>query len=213
MGCRVKQFATGGQLQDQAYVEVKSNCWKESEADWVIIVDLDEWLEIRSIDLDVYEAAGVSIVAAHGTLLVWENDTADLNEPPSKANHPDGSYYNKACLFDRREITAFDVGIGAHTLDKCAGQVNWLHDAKVPLPPPLLYHVKYFSQAHLMERHRKYNIRLSKLNKEKRWGWQYLDEARKDIPQRFIDLRKSAVPVPNLNGSSLFRQGEGGSPI
>ena len=44
------------------------------------------------------------------------------------------------------------------------GQVHWLHDANLPLTPPLLYHVKYFSQAYLMERHRKYNASISKLN-------------------------------------------------
>lgn len=212
LGCRVVEFATDGELQDETYVEVKSNCWKESEADWVIIVDLDEWLEIRPIDLDVYEAAGVSIVKALGTSLVWKNDTTDLNDTPYKVNHPDPGY-DKACLFDRRQVTAYHVGIGAHTLENSAGQVHWLHDADPPLPPPLLYHVKYFSQEYLLERHRKYNARLSKVNQEKGWGVHYVDESRKHIPQRFIDERENAVPVPNLKGSSLFRRGEGGSPI
>jgi len=212
LGCRVVPFATEGQLQDQAYVDIKSNCWKQSEADWAIIVDLDEWLDVRPKDLDLYEAAGISVVNTDAVTLVWQNDTTNLSEPPLRIPGATSGWNSKPCMFDRRKITVYTVDPGAHNLH-CEGEVKWLREANPPIPAPPLYHIKYFSEAYLTERHRKYNARLSEHNLKMGWGGQYFDKALLEIPGRFSDERKNAMPVSNLNGSSLFRRGEGGSPL
>lgn len=47
MGCDVKKFGKKGELSDQAYLDVKNQCWKNSDADWVIVCDCDEVLFIN----------------------------------------------------------------------------------------------------------------------------------------------------------------------
>jgi glycosyltransferase involved in cell wall biosynthesis len=40
--CEVVHFGTVGKLEDKEYIKVKNNCWKNSNADWVIVCDSDE---------------------------------------------------------------------------------------------------------------------------------------------------------------------------
>ena len=39
-------YSTGGKINDFKYLEIKNNAWKKSrgKADWVIVVDMDEFL-------------------------------------------------------------------------------------------------------------------------------------------------------------------------
>ena len=41
-GCSLVSFGSPGKLEDDQYKEIKNNCWKESNADWVIVCDCDE---------------------------------------------------------------------------------------------------------------------------------------------------------------------------
>lgn len=214
LGCRVISYSTGGHLDDRTNMDLKNNCFKTSEADWIIIVDLDEWVDVRPIDLDLYEAAGVTIVKTEGVTLVWESDTLDLNELPMTVQGDIDltSKYSKPCLFDKRSITEFNSGPGGHVASP-EGHVKWLADATPPILPPRLYHAKYFNETYLLERTMASNKRLSEENKSNGWGQQYFDSAMGSVSKRIRDIRQAAEPLHELNGTSIFVPGEGGSPI
>lgn len=209
LGCHVVSFSSEGTLSDSKYVEVKSNCWKKSEADWVVIVDLDEWLDIRPTDLDDYEKRNVTIVKAEPSVLIWENDTNNLTDPPysTPLTASEEEWYAKPCLFDRRKITQYVTNPGGHTLAKQEGQINWLHNASSPVASPRLYHIKFFDEKYLLNRYEKYNRRMSEENRQRGWATHYhVDEVAKTFEER----RKKLEPVPGLKeGASIFQIEEG----
>jgi glycosyltransferase involved in cell wall biosynthesis len=43
-GANIIQFNTNNIFDDNVHVNIKNNCWKESKADWVIIIDVDEFV-------------------------------------------------------------------------------------------------------------------------------------------------------------------------
>jgi hypothetical protein len=214
LGCYVFSFGSEGELADRKYMEIKSNCWKQSEADWVVIVDLDEWLDIRPADLDLYEARNITIVKGDPSILIWKNDTVDLTDPPYSTAITDSEkiLYAKPFLFDRRQITAYAINPGGHSLSALGGQVNWLHDASPSLAAPKLYHVKYFHQGYLKKRYKTYSRRISEENRQNGWGGQYFKENLHEVSTLFRERRQKMAPVPGLlEGTSLFQKGEGDS--
>jgi glycosyltransferase involved in cell wall biosynthesis len=50
MGCEVQSFGIPGVLDDREYTKLKNNCWKGSDADWVIVVDADEIIVPRDLN-------------------------------------------------------------------------------------------------------------------------------------------------------------------
>jgi hypothetical protein len=209
LGCHVVSFSSEGTLSDSKYVEVKSNCWKKSEADWVVIVDLDEWLDIRPTDLDDYEGRNVTCVKAEPSILIWKNDTNDLTEPPysTPLTAFEEEWYAKPCLFDRRKITEYALNPGGHTLAKQEGQINWLHDVFSPVASPRLYHVKFFDEKYLLNRYEKYNQRMSEENQRRGWATHYYVH---EVAKMFEERRKKLEPVPGLKeGGSIFQIEEG----
>jgi len=55
-GAIVRMFGIEEQLNDQEYIKLKNNCWKGSDADWVIVCDADEILWHENL-IDILQAA------------------------------------------------------------------------------------------------------------------------------------------------------------
>ena len=47
MGAKVVFLETHNQANDQIFMDMKNNCWKGSNADWVIVTDFDELVHHR----------------------------------------------------------------------------------------------------------------------------------------------------------------------
>src|SRR5574343_401098 len=44
LGAKVLPLPTGNEVNELVFLQMKNNCWKDSKADWVIIVDTDEFI-------------------------------------------------------------------------------------------------------------------------------------------------------------------------
>src|SRR4030066_1175068 len=44
MGAEIWSYDVPDEIDDRWFTELKNNCWKESKADWVMIVDADEFI-------------------------------------------------------------------------------------------------------------------------------------------------------------------------
>jgi len=51
MGAEVWRYDVPDEINDQWFLKLKNNCWKESRADWVIIVDADEFVYHPQIEI------------------------------------------------------------------------------------------------------------------------------------------------------------------
>jgi len=49
MGAEVWSYNVKDEIDDQWFTQLKNNCWKESRADWVMVVDADEFIYHRNI--------------------------------------------------------------------------------------------------------------------------------------------------------------------
>jgi len=95
-------------IEDSAQ-ELKSNVWKSSKADWVIVCDLDELVQIDSKELD--KLKDIDLIQFKGYHMVNKDSVKELKD--INYGFPDW-YYNKACVF-RPTIEKVDFDKGAHT--------------------------------------------------------------------------------------------------
>ena len=47
LGCNVGEYETNGEIRDDLLMRFKNSIWKKSLADFVIVVDCDEWVDIN----------------------------------------------------------------------------------------------------------------------------------------------------------------------
>lgn len=173
MGCRYIPYDSGGKIRDDIYLDIKNNCWKNSKADWVIVCDIDEFLEV---DFDCSES---TIISVKGYDVI-----GDLNSRIGVSN----KLYSKNVMFKPSEIKEINYLAGCH-YSKPEGNIKFSRNIAK------LLHRKYISEDYVLERHLMYQERLSDVNKKFGWGIEYQNVERKKIEEKFVELRKNAIEV------------------
>lgn len=120
---------------------LRNNCWKDSEAEWIIVVDQDELINISLADLasiedyDVIKFKGYNMV---GT------DSPDPRDFTYGQLHP---WYCKSLMF-RKSIGEINYTPGAHTVNP-PGEVRWCrYHFTMFHYPKRLYSKDHFIQAY-----------------------------------------------------------------
>ena len=116
LGCRVRSWASGDQIDDHLFVELKNEVWKHHTDGWVIVADMDEWLCVTSIELKQAAARGITVLRTSGWNIVAESEREDLSDLDLHAlDH--GVHMgsrDKLVAFRPDAVTAMRYGIGAH---------------------------------------------------------------------------------------------------
>ena len=182
---------------------MKNGAWRTSTADWVMMLDADEWVDVWPQDLAAYETANVTAVKTKGVFLVWPDDTTDLSTAPRGVWDPESldpshripkvQAYDKPALFFRSALTDIGTSVGGHQATP-HGRVKWLSETR--LPSPRLYHAKYFDLATAISRSKEYSLRMSDENKQNGWSARYNDISLTRIAREFEYLRQKAKPLP-----------------
>jgi hypothetical protein len=172
-GCKYIPYDSGGQIRDDIYLDIKNNCWKNSKADWVIVCDIDEFLEV---DFDYSDS---TILSVRGLDMVGFIDS-NLGVP--------NKLYSKNIMFKPSEIKEINYLAGCH-YSKPEGNIKFSRNVAN------LLHRKYISEDYVLARHLMYQERLSDVNKKFGWGIEYQNVERKKIEDKFIELRKNAIEV------------------
>ena len=203
LGCRVHSMVTNQSLSDGAHTAMNNQAWKASNADWVMMLDVDEWVDVWPHDLAVYETHNVTAIKTRGVYLVWPEDTLDLSDPPrgvwdaagwnASYRIPHLDLYDKPALFYRNAFTDVGISPGGHTATP-VGRLKWLSETRTP--PPRLYHARYFDAASTFARSKVYLARMSAENKEHGWGGHYEDVSADLIASQFVYLRRMSKPLP-----------------
>jgi len=61
MGAEIWSYDVKDEINDQWFTDLKNNCWKESKADWVMIVDADEFIYHPQIE-DILTKSAATII-------------------------------------------------------------------------------------------------------------------------------------------------------
>lgn len=185
-GCEAQVFGIAGELNDHEYLKVKNHCWKNSDADWVIVCDADEILVgnmpiTMPIILD-----GYTIVKPQGYSMysnqIPVNNWTELNTGVKDDN------YSKLVMFRPNKIKEIGYIYGCHEA-KPIGEVDYLAGAF-----KLLHYKAVGGAERLAGRHALYASRLSQINKKWKLGHQYL-EPREQTIKYFNDNLALAKPL------------------
>lgn len=123
----VISFDTGGEMNEHVLTHIRNNCWKQSNADFVLVVDVDEVFYSKDIisELKKMKKQGIGAVACNWYALCGDNvpeykEGLLLHQQIGKAykqhiNHREGfGGYGKIQLFNPKLAVDMHYSLGMH---------------------------------------------------------------------------------------------------
>jgi glycosyltransferase involved in cell wall biosynthesis len=175
LGCEVITYSTNNKLSDSKYLEIKNNVWKQAKTDWVIVCDVDEFLEVNESHLNTNQ----TLYKAKGFNMFNLDNLEDITQVQYGL---EAIQYDKTILFNKRYIKEINYGAGCHTCNP-SGDIIY-----TDINPPL-YHMKFLNVDLLVEKYKSYASRLSDENLRMKWGYHY-QQAEQDIRDSFHNWSK-----------------------
>lgn len=168
LGFEIRSFGWKGRLDDQDYLNVKNNCWKEcigTGIDYVIICDADEFICIDDLKGTTPIVTGYNMISES----LPEKSMLELNI---------GEYseaYSKQAIFSPDAINEINFVHGCHK--------NFMTGTILTEGKCRLLHYRCIGGVQrLIDRHAAYRPRMSKFNLQHKMGYHYLhDEEAKRI--------------------------------
>ncbi len=168
-GATVLTFDTGGRTRDDVMLDIKESCWRGVESDWVMVVDVDEFLYHENLLSFLLESkqAGYTAINPQGYQMIGRKmPRPGLQIYQQLRTGMADSRYSKLCCFDPKEITSIGYSVGCH-LANPQGRV-------VKRSGPKLLHYNHLTLEWHLRRSRERGDRLSDLNLSQGWGINYL---------------------------------------
>lgn len=165
MGCNVQYFTSGNQMDELTLMNVRNNCWKDSDAEYIIVCDADEWVDVnRDILLRNNEENEWDICKCFGyEMFGYEHDTLDTLVMGTWS-----AGYCKPILFKKDSLLETNFEAGSHKCNaKGKKELKW----KVNFPN--LYHTKHRSWSNVIDRCALLAARRSQDSKNKGWNFHY----------------------------------------
>lgn len=182
----LRHFGKDHESSNSEYLKVKNNCWKSSDADWVIVCDVDELVYhpdlkefLRESPADVHHCCGVRVTGPLTDRLPDMNSGVWGGAPLP----------GKAALF-RPTIREINYGVGCHTANPAEPiqSTSGIH----------LLHCKHIrGEDALVERSRLIAARKCAEDIERGWGRQYFfpEEKTRALHRKF---ENNAVPISQV---------------
>jgi hypothetical protein len=201
-----------GEIDDVILRDVKNNCWKDSrDADLVFVGDVDELL-YHPYGLDKYFYS--SLRAGYTVFRATAYDMVSTEAPSHEGNIYDdekfrygvrttnctrtsdlqGFRYDKSLVFSPQKIQEINYDFGAHykgySYKEPTGEVKELYDGELKL-----LHYKFLGEEFFCKRMRASGERLSAHNREKRYGFQYMesDENNRKLYREMFAMRERVL--------------------
>ena len=187
------QYDSGDKLNDSIYLNIKNNCWKKTDADYVIIVDCDEFLYTQNgirefllnTDKKIYKPCGYDMVSEK--FPVGENIFDSVKSGIPSIN------YSKCVIFSPKNVSEINYELGCHNchpLDsEGKGIIPSIYDDLK------LLHFKNLSFNYRFERHQMYVNRFSEFNKHIGSGIHYTYDKDKQFSEFNEILKKSKTII------------------
>lgn len=178
LNCEIYYYDSDNKFSDDKIIEVKNNCWKDSETDWVVVCDCDEIIQITEKELINEDINGTTIFKFNGYNIF--NDQKIINFEDLTKGFPDESY-DKILLFNKSKIKEINYNYGCHSANP-VGKIKYNNSYK-------LFHYRFLGEEYSIKKYKLYGDRLSKENIEKGLSIHYLTE--KQEIKRFYKNNKN----------------------
>lgn len=199
------KYDTNNQIRDDIYLEIKNNAWKKYNSDYYIIVDCDEFLEVRNGDffdqgrLIRYlkdKPSGLILPKVLGVQVVTDSfeELYDISSENLNRYVMDPSY-NKRCIFGKEFQPTYKMGCHNFTYNQDKADIlNNSFEVESSYDPLYLFHLKYIDREYVIDRYNLFKSRLSDFNKLNNYGSQYEMNA-DQINSVFNFLKRRAITV------------------
>jgi glycosyltransferase involved in cell wall biosynthesis len=167
----IREFNTDNHYDEQTLMDLKNNCWKGDDSDYVIVCDMDELLYHPNLGEFIKKQGLVDYFTPTGYHMIGEEIPTDYTKQIYeiiKNGTPDNQY-NKNVLFKRSNITETNYSPGAHR-SKFNGTTNLINCEDQDLK---LLHYKWLSPEYVADKHIHYGERRSQDSINKGWGLHY----------------------------------------
>ncbi len=187
-GCEVRTFGKLGVHDDEALRNSKNNCWKGSDADWVIVADCDEVLYHEHLKKCL---TWKMVLDNNNNPTIWKTQGWDVySEVMPETNILEITTgwpfknYSKNIIFSPKHIKEINYDYGAHVC-KPVGNVVWSEETLY-----VMHYKNIGGVQRLIKRNRKIAKRLSRQNRRKGYGCHYLT-----YPQEVIDNWNDKIKI------------------
>lgn len=182
LGFEVRMFGKQGELNDQHYLDVKNNCWKESRgrADYVIVCDADEfiWGDYTQLTCSLPASVGFNMISEKLPL---------HNITEIKTGSPDKSY-SKQIMFNPNKIREINYVHGCH-VNNAVGEIT-SHDTM-----QMLHYRMIGGVYRIINRHRIYLQRMSQFNHRHNMGHHYKNSESAKREEWNMLISKSTIVI------------------
>lgn len=161
--CEVISWHSGNTIRDDLYLQIKNNCWKDSNSEWVIIVDCDEFVNITSDYLDLVD---FNVIKTQGWEMIGD-DSLDTKTIDCGTRSPG---YDKICVFKPSVVKDIKYEAGAHNahIEPTGSETIVFNSTDIKL-----WHYKWLTEEYTINRYQMFNNRLSDINKRNGWAIHY----------------------------------------
>ncbi len=192
-GMEIRPFDSGNKQCEEYMLHIRNTIWNDVSDGWVIMCDMDEWLDITEEELQQEQNNGVTIITTKGINIVGDSKTIDLSDI-DLSSLSEGVWsddFSKRILFKVPDVR-INFWWGSH---KCFPQGN----VKFSERNYILKHMNYLGQEYLVEKHRKRYAR-NELMRYKGMNNHYLNEHDKvvSVYKSIYDARVSLSTCPDL---------------
>lgn len=192
---KIHTYNSNGTIHDGIYLDIKNNCWKESDADFVIVCDMDECVYSDHLH-DILHYMKENNQTISYTAFLTTISTYEQPYQPDKLYHEykDTRFIlpfnikDKALIFSPKKIQEIDYEVGAHTCNP-AGRVNYYD--KQETDPIQTIHIKDLSLNYKLTRYHTYLRRLSEYNRKNFLGIHYMYSGQKQVYDYYNGLYSS----------------------
>lgn len=184
-GGKIVDVDSSGEFRDDINLRIKNSCWKLSDADWVIVCDVDEFVDC---DEELLRTTDATIIKCEGYEMVGNTDDIDSINLGAR-----NYYMDKAILFKPDKIKEMNYSVGCHDYSPI-GNLKYA-SFRVPLK-----HMKYVNRLYVLKRYEQLNKRLSFINKQNNWGHHYSQSIDEIIAtHNWLFKIADVVPFSRLN--------------
>jgi len=186
LGATIIPFNTDNQVRDDMFMDMKNNCWKESQADWVIICDMDEFVYHKNM-INYLNTIRGTIIAPNTYEMI--SDTFPVTEGQIYDEIKFGFLTRKKFfMFKPLDISEMNYGAGSHDAQPEGNvRINGKSDI-------ICMHMRHLSIDHVVNRNAYLYSRMSEINKQMGWGW-HTSIPRKGVEEYFNENRSQLIKV------------------
>lgn len=201
-GREVRTYKSNNTINDQIYLDLKNNIWKEStDVDFVIVQDLDEFVYFPDYPDNIkgglieYKKLGITAAVTEGYNMFctdeeWDNALIEVKKGINISyiirEGIRSTFYDKGLLFDPNIMKATNYGLGCHSW-------NPVGNLKFPEKSPYCLHYKHIGFNYVAERIEQQGKRLSDLNKRNGWAIEYMSKDNRERLKKEFDKPKLEV--------------------